>query len=47
MAWELSLVSNDAAEFFKREKISGVIFNNADIGGYLIFHLSPQHKVVC
>lgn len=36
--------SNDAAEFFKREKIPGLIFNNADIGGYLIFHLSPQHK---
>ena len=36
---------NDAAEFFKREKISGPIFNNADIGGYLIFHLSPSHKV--
>jgi hypothetical protein len=37
--------SNDAAEFFKREKISGPIFNNADIGSYLIFHLSPSYKV--
>ena len=35
---------NDAAEFFKREKISGPIFNNYNIGGYLIFHLSPEHK---
>jgi hypothetical protein len=37
--------SNDAAEFFKREKISGPIFNNYDIGGYLIFHLSPGHQL--
>jgi len=37
--------SNDAAEFFKREKISGVIFNDYEIGGYLIFHLCPQHKL--
>jgi len=34
-----------AAEFFKKEKIKGPIFNNYDIGGYLIFHLFPQHKV--
>jgi hypothetical protein len=37
--------SNDAAEFFKREKIQGPIFNNIDIGSYLIFHLSPRYKV--
>jgi len=36
--------SNDAAEFFQREKITGRIFNNYGIGGYLIFHLSPQHQ---
>ncbi len=36
--------TNDAAEFFKREKISGPIFNNYNIGGYLIFHLSPEYK---
>jgi len=36
--------ANHAAEFFKREKILGPIFNNYDIGGYLIFYLSPQHK---
>ena len=36
--------ANDAAEFFKREKISGPIFNNYNIGGYLIFHLSPEYK---
>ncbi len=36
--------TNDAAEFFKREKIKGDIFNNYGIGGYLIFHLSPQYK---
>jgi hypothetical protein len=36
---------DDAAEFFKREKISGPIFNNYNIGSYLIFHLSPEYKV--
>ena len=34
-----------AAEFFKREKISGPIFNNYNIGGYLMFHLSPEYKL--
>lgn len=37
--------ANDAAEFFKRENISGAIFNNYGIGGYLIFHLVPRHKL--
>jgi len=37
--------TNDAAEFFKREKIQGPIFNNYNIGGYLIFHLSPEYKL--
>jgi len=37
--------SNDAAEFFKKENIDGPIFNNIDIGSYLIFHLSPRYKV--
>jgi len=36
---------NGSAEFFKREKIDGPIFNNYDIGGYLIFHLFPKEKV--
>jgi hypothetical protein len=36
---------NDAAEFFKQAKISGPVFNNYSIGGYLIFHLSPGHKL--
>jgi hypothetical protein len=36
---------NSSAEFFKREKISGPIFNNYDIGSYLIFYLFPEEKV--
>lgn len=36
---------NASAEFFKSLKISGPIFNNFDIGGYLIYHLYPQTKV--
>lgn len=34
-----------SAEFFKAQKIQGPIFNNYDIGGYLIFHLFPEQKV--
>lgn len=34
-----------ASEFFKEEKISGPIFNNYDIGGYLVWNLFPQEKV--
>lgn len=36
---------NDSAEFFKKEGLKGPIFNNYDIGGYLIFHLFPKEKV--
>jgi tetratricopeptide (TPR) repeat protein len=41
----LTFQSNDSALFFKKEKLSGPIFNNYDIGSYLIFHLYPQEKV--
>lgn len=34
-----------AAEFFKQNKIRGPIFNNYDIGGYLIYYLYPQERV--
>ena len=36
---------NGSAEFFKRNKLEGPIFNNYDIGGYLIYHLFPQERV--
>lgn len=36
---------NESAEFFKKEKIGSPIFNNYDIGGYLIFHLFPKERV--
>ena len=36
---------NTSAEFYKGLKIQGPIFNNYDIGGYLIYHLYPQEKV--
>lgn len=36
---------NRSAEFFKGNNIQGPVFNNYDIGGYLIFHLFPRHKV--
>jgi len=31
--------------FFKENNLQGPIFNNYDIGGYLIFNLFPQEKV--
>lgn len=34
-----------AADFFKREHLTGPILNNYDIGGYLIFHLFPEERV--
>ncbi len=36
---------NRSAEFFRAVNIHGPIFNNYDIGGYLIFHLFPFRKV--
>ncbi len=36
---------NGSAEFVKQHGIQGPMFNNYDIGGYLIFHLYPQVKV--
>lgn len=34
-----------AAEFLQNEKVQGPIFNNYDIGGYLISYLYPREKV--
>ncbi|MFN3966251.1 MAG: hypothetical protein ACK4JE_00935, partial [Endomicrobiia bacterium] len=36
---------NESAEFFNEKNLKGPIFNNYDIGGYLIFHLFPKEKV--
>ncbi len=36
---------NASAEFFRNVNIHGPIFNNYDIGGYLIFHLYPYRRV--
>jgi hypothetical protein len=36
---------NASAEFFKETALKGPIFSNYDIGGYLIYHLSPREKV--
>lgn len=35
----------EAAEFFLSNKLKGPVFNNYDIGGYLIYYLFPQGKV--
>ncbi len=34
-----------AVDFFKENKLSGRIFNNFDIGSYLIYRLYPEEKV--
>jgi hypothetical protein len=36
---------NNAVSFFKENGLRGPIFNNYDIGGYLIYYLFPQEKV--
>jgi len=36
---------NVGARFVKTLNISGLIFSNYDIGGYIIFHMYPQEKV--
>lgn len=37
---------NSSADFFKANKIKGPIFNDYDIGGYLIFNLYPEKVYV-
>ncbi|MBX4187008.1 MAG: hypothetical protein KW802_01970 [Candidatus Doudnabacteria bacterium] len=37
--------ANSSAEFFKANGLKGPIFNDTDIGSYLIYHLYPQEKV--
>ena len=36
---------NASAEFFKQNSLEGPVFNNYDIGGYLIYHLYPYTPV--
>lgn len=36
---------NEAAYFFKRNKIPGPLLNNMNSGSYLIYHLFPKYKV--
>jgi len=44
-AFGLARGANDSARFFKQNRLKGPIFNNYDIGGYLIFHMSPSQKL--
>jgi len=37
--------NNKSIDFFKEHNLQGVIFNNYDIGGYLIYHLFPEKRV--
>jgi len=41
----LTNYSNDSAQFFKDNKLSGPIFNDFDIGSYLIYNFYPAEKV--
>lgn len=37
--------NNQSVQFFRDNNIKGPVFNNYDIGGYLIYHFYPQEKV--
>jgi Tetratricopeptide repeat len=37
--------SDDSARFFKEQNLKGPIFNDFDVGGYLILKLFPEEKV--
>jgi len=41
----LSFNNNASAEFFTKQNIKGPIFNNYDIGSYLIYNFFPKEKV--
>ncbi|HEU4341290.1 MAG TPA: hypothetical protein VFU31_06945 [Candidatus Binatia bacterium] len=41
----LEPANHAAAEFLLKQNIRGPIFNNYDVGGYLIYHLYPRHRV--
>ena len=45
--WGLGLIEGNsrAANFFIKNKLKGPLFNNYDIGGYLIFYLFPKERV--
>jgi hypothetical protein len=41
----LEEANSAAAEFLRKEKIQGPIFNNFDIAGYLVYYLYPEQRV--
>lgn len=41
----LTASSNNGALFFKEQNLKGPIFNDYEMGSYLIYHLYPQEKV--
>ena len=41
----LKEANSAAADFILRENLQGPIYNNYDVGGYLIHHLYPKHRV--
>lgn len=43
--WKVSVAAEEGVEFIKREKITGPVFNNFEIGSYLIWGLYPDQKV--
>jgi tetratricopeptide (TPR) repeat protein len=45
--WGIGLdrYSNSAGEFFKTQGFKGPIFNDYDIGGYIIYHLFPRERI--
>jgi len=37
--------NSSAMDFFRKERISGPVLNNYDIGSYLVYHLYPEYRV--
>lgn len=37
--------NSDAADFIRKNRLQGPVFNNFDAGGYLIYHLFPNERI--
>ena len=45
LGWGVDKNTQTAINFFRQNNLEGPIFNNYDIGGYLIYYLFPNEKV--
>jgi hypothetical protein len=45
LGFSLKEGNDAAAQFFRSENLQGPVFNNYDVGSYLIYHLYPRRRV--